>query len=139
MERCQELGHDPFTMTTPILADFVTHLVTVKKFTPLTIVGYHTTVVNTLERVTSQCLTDEHLIASLINQFEAESPCAGQFSPDQDLALVLHMLHSALFQPVSKAPLWVLTFKTVFFKALASAKLHSKLHAFCYHVKIGLA
>ena len=49
MERCQELGHDPFTITTLILADFLTHLITVKNFAPVTITGYRTPVGSTLE------------------------------------------------------------------------------------------
>ena len=48
---------------------------------------------------------------------------------------MLHALHAALFKPLAQAPLWALTFKTVFLVTLVSAKRHSKLHAFSHQVQ----
>ena len=76
-----------------------------------------------------------------ISSCQPHQPVWGQMSllcrssPDLDPALVLHWLHSAPFKPLAKAPLWALTFKTVFLPALASAKHWSELHAFSYRVQ----
>ena len=124
-EWCRDTGHDPFSTSTPVLADFLAFLFTAKGFAPTTIAGYRTTIINTLEKVTGHRLADEHLISSLLNQFESERPRPGRSTPDWDLALVLRALHYAPFEPLAKAPLWALTFKTVFLTALASAKRRS--------------
>ena len=73
-EWCQDANLNPFSTTTPILAEFQTHLFMVKNFAPVTIAGYRTTVINTLEKVTGSHLCNEHLVPSLLNQFEAERP-----------------------------------------------------------------
>ena len=79
--------------------------------------------------------TDDHLLSSLLSQFEVERPRPGRSVPGWDLALVLHALHAAPFKPLAQAPLWALTFKTVFLVALASAKRRSELHAFSHRVQ----
>ena len=113
-EWCQDANLDPFSTTTPILTEFLTHLFTVKNFAPVTIAGYRTTVLNTLEKVTGSRPCDEHLITSLLNQFEVERPRPTRSTPTWDLALVLHALHGPPFEPLAQAPLWALTYKSVF-------------------------
>ena len=110
------------------------HFITVKNFAPVTIAGYCTTVVNTLE-VTGSCLCNEHLITSLLNQFEAERPWPIHSMLTWDLALVLHVLHGPPFEPLAQASLWSLTYKSVFLTALATAKTCSELHAFSYKIQ----
>ena len=78
---------------------------------------------------------DDHLLSSLLSQFEVERPQPDCSIPGWDLALVLHALHAAPFEPLARAPLWALTFKTVFLIALASAKRCSELHAFSHRVQ----
>ena len=134
-EWCRDANLNPFSTTTPILAKFLTHLFTVKNFTPVTIAGYRITVVNTLEKVASSCLCDERLITSLLNQFEAERPWPTRSTLTWDLALVLHALHGPPFESLAQAPLWALTYKSVFLPALATAKRRSKLHAFSYKIQ----
>ena len=108
---------------------------TAKGFAPTTIAGYRTTIISMLQKVTDHRLADEHLPSSLLNQFESEHPRLGRSTPEWDLALVLRALHYAPIEPLAKAPLWALTFKTVFLTALASAKRRSELHAFSYRVQ----
>ena len=124
-------GRDPSTTTTPQLADYLTFLFKDKHFAASAIAGYQTTIVNTLEKVTGTRPTDDHL-STLLSQFEVERPQPGRSVPGWDLALVLHALHFAPFEPLAQAPLWALTFKTVFLVASASAKRHSELHAFSH-------
>ena len=99
----------------------MTFLFTVKSLASVAIAGYRTTVSNTLEKVTGQRLTDEHLLASLINQFEVERPCAGRASPDWDLALVLDTPHFAPVEPLAEALMWALTFKTCLLDGLSDS------------------
>ena len=101
----------------------------------MTIAGYRTTVLNTLEKVTGSRPCDEHLITSLLNQFEVERPRPTRSTPTWDLALVLHALHGPPFEPLAQAPLWALTYKSVFLTALATAKRRSELHAFSYKIQ----
>ena len=103
-EWCRGTGHDPFSTSTPVLADFLAFLFTAKGFAPTTIAGYCTTIINMLEKVTGHRLADEHLISSLLNQFESERPRLGRSTPDWDLALVLRALHYAPFEPLTKVP-----------------------------------
>ena len=65
----------------PVLADFLAFLFTAKGFAPTTIAGYCTIIINTLEKVTGHRLADEHLISSLLNQFESEHPRLGRIYP----------------------------------------------------------
>ena len=50
-------------------------------------------------------------------------------TPKWDLSLVLNRLASAPFEPLEKAPLKLLTWKTVFLLALASGRRRGELHA----------
>ena len=68
-------------------------LFTIKKFAPVTISGYHTTVVNSLETSISCHLPDEHVITSLISQFKVEHPPF--WPPHSQLGLSLGLAHSS--------------------------------------------
>ena len=92
-------------------------------------------VINTLEKLTGARPTDDHLHSSLLSQFEVERPRPCYGVPSEDLTLVLHAFHSAPFKPLAQAPLWALTFKTVFLFALASAKHRSELDTFSHRVQ----
>lgn len=50
------------------------------------------------------------------------------------MTLVLRSLHFWPYEPLAKAPLWALTFKTVFLTSLATAKRRGELHAFLHRV-----
>ena len=110
-EWCRDAGHDPFATFAPVLADFLTFLFSAKGFAPTTIDSYRTTIINTLEKVTDHHLADEHLLASLLNQFESKFPRPGRSTPGWNLALILRSLHYAPFEPQAKAHLWALTFQ----------------------------
>ena len=58
LEWCWDANLNSFSTTTPILAEFLTHLFMVKNYAPVTIAGYRTTVINTLEKVTSSRLCE---------------------------------------------------------------------------------
>ena len=92
-----------------------------------TIAGYRTSVADGLGsagQMVSQSVDLNRLIAS----FHRDRPSANRAIPNWDLSLVLLALTQPLFEPLAKADLKVLIFKTVFLLALASGKRRSELH-----------
>lgn len=112
----------------------MTYLFKVKSLAPGTIAGYRTVIVGTIKEVLGVEIPDDQHLSSLLNQFHIEKPRSRTSAPPWDLALVLRALHFWPFEPLAKAPLWALTFKTVFLTALATAKRRGELHAFTHRV-----
>ena len=61
-----------------------------------------------------------------------DRPSANRSIPNWDLSLVLLALTRPPFEPLAKADLKILTFKTVFLLALASGKRRSEIHAWTF-------
>ena len=117
--------------TIPQIADFLNYLFTDKNLKPRTIAGYRTSVADGLGsagQMVSQSLDLNRLIAS----FHRDRPSANRSIPNWDLSLVLLALTRPPFEPLAKADLKILTFKTVFLLALASDKRRSKIHAWTF-------
>ena len=117
--------------TIPQIADFFNYLFTDKNLKPRTIAGYRTSVADGLGstgQMVSQSLDLNRLIAS----FHRDRPSANRSVPNWDLSLVLLALTRPPFEPLAKADLKILTFKTVFLLALASGKRRSKIHAWTF-------
>ena len=117
--------------TIPQIADFLNHLFTDRNLKPRTIAGYRTSVADGLGsagQMVSQSLDLNRLIAS----FHRDRSSANRSIPNWDLSLVLLALTRAPFEPLGKADLKILTFKTVFLLALASGKRRSEIHAWTF-------
>lgn len=112
----------------------MTYLFTVKELAQGTIGGYRTVISGTIREVTGEVIPDEQHLTSLLAQFAIERPRSHNLAPPWDLALVLRALHFWPFEPLAKAPLWALTWKTIFLTAMATAKRRGELHAFQYRV-----
>ena len=127
----QENQVDVTKPTIPQIADFLNYLFTDKNLKPRTIAGYRTSVADGLGsagQVVSQSLDLNHLIAS----FHRDRPSANRSIPNWDLSLVLLALTRPPFEPLAKADLKILTFKTVLLLALASGKRRSEIHAWTF-------
>ena len=74
---------------------------------------------------------DENL-TRLLDSFHRDKPKGRRGVPTWNLSLVLHQLTKAPFDPMRKASLKHLTFKTVFLLALGSGKRRSEIHAWLY-------
>ena len=74
---------------------------------------------------------DENL-SRLLDSFHRDKPKGRRGIPSWNLSLVLHQLTKAPFEPLRKASLKHLTFKTVFLLALGSGKRCSEIHAWLY-------
>ena len=75
--------------------------------------------------------TNENL-THLVDSFHRDKPKGRRGVPSCNLSLVLHWLTKAPFEPLRKASLKHLTFKTVFLLALGSGKRQSEIHARLY-------
>ena len=75
--------------------------------------------------------TDKNL-TRLLDSFHRDRPKGRWGVPSWNLSLVLHQLTKAPFEPLRKASLKHLTFKTVFLLALGSGKRRSEIHAWLY-------
>ena len=107
------------------------YLFTDKNLKARTIAGYRTSVADgfcSAGQMVSQSLDLNCLIAS----FHRDRPSANRSIPNWDLSLVLLALTRPPFEPLAKADLKILTFKTVFLLALASGKRPSEIHAWTF-------
>ena len=127
---CEESQVDISDPTIPDIANFLNYLFKEKNLKPSTIAGYRTSIADGLglkgEDV-SKSLELNRLLAS----FCRDKPVANRSIPPWDFALVLHALTKQPFEPLGKASLKLLTFKTVFLLTLASGK-RSEIHAWTY-------
>ena len=110
------------------IADFLLHLFTERNLQPSTIEGYRTAIADMVGNDKLNISKDENL-NRLLDSFHRDKPKGRRGVPSWNLSLVLHQLTKAPFEPLRKASLKHLTFKTVFLLALGSGKRRSEMHA----------
>ena len=110
------------------IADFLLHLFQEKNLQPSTIDGYRSAIADKLGNTSVNVAKDDNL-TRLLDSFHRDRPKGRRGVPAWNLSLVLHQLTKAPFEPLRKASLKHLTFKTVFLLALASGKRRSEIHA----------
>ena len=100
----------------------------VKKLQPSTIDDYRSAIADKLGNSPINVSKDENL-THLLHSFHRNRPKGRRGIPSWNLSLVLHQLTKAPFEPLKKASLKHLTFKTVFLLALGSGKCGREIHA----------
>ena len=110
------------------IADFLLHLFQEKNLQPSTIDGYRSAIADKLGISSLNVSKDENL-TRLLDSFHRDRPRGHRGIPSWNLSLVLHQLTKPPFEPLGKASLKHLTFKTVFLLALGSGKRRSEIHA----------
>ena len=113
------------------IADLLLYLFSEKNLQPSTIDGYRTATADMLGNDSLNISKDENL-SRLLDSFHRDRPKGRRGIPSWNLSLVLHQLTKAPFEPLRKASLKHLTFKTVFLLALGSGKRRSEIHAWLY-------
>ena len=113
------------------VADFLLYLFKERQLQPSTIEGYRTAIADMLGNDPVHFGKDESL-TRLLDSFHRDKPKGRRGVPAWNLSLVLHQLTKAPFEPMRKASLKHLTFKTVFLLALGSGKRRSEIHAWLY-------
>ena len=106
-------------------ADFLLHLFKERKLQPSTIEGYRTAIADMVGNDRLNIGKDENL-TSLLDSFHRNKPKGRRGVPSWNLSLVLHQLTRAPFEPMQKASLKDLTFKTVFLLALFSYRPYKR-------------
>ena len=113
------------------IADFLLYLFKDRKLQPSTIDGYRTAIADMVGNQEVNISKDENL-TRLLDSFHRDKPKGRRGLPSWNLSLVLHQLTKAPFEPMRKASLKHLTFKTVFLLALGSGKRRSEIHAWLF-------
>ena len=113
------------------VAEFLLFLFKEKNLQPSTIDGYRTAIANKIGCDKVNFGKDENL-TRLLDSFHRDKPKGLRGVPSWNLSLVLHQLTQSPFEPLRKASLKHLTFKTVFLLALGSGKRRSEIHAWVH-------
>ena len=113
------------------IADFLLYLFKDRKLQPSTIDGYRTAIADMVGNQEVNISKDENL-TRLLDSFHRDKPKGRRGVPSWNLSLVLHQFTKAPFEPMRKASLKHLTFKTVFLLALGSGKRRSEIHAWLF-------
>ena len=91
--------------------------------------GYRSAVNSVLRAAGRVRLLGDYRISDLFRVFGIERPVVRRLFPAWDLPLVLRFLREVPFEPMRECELSLLTMRTVFLLALASAKRCSELAA----------
>ena len=113
------------------ITDFLLYLFKDRNLQPSTINGYRTAIADMVGNDKLNISKDENL-TRLLDSFHRDKPKGRRGIPSWNLSLVLHQLTKAPFEPLRKASLKHLTFKTVFLLALGSGKRRSEIHAWLF-------
>ena len=113
------------------IADFLLYLFQERNLQPSTIDGYRSAIADRLGNAQIDISKNEN-ITRLLDSFHRDRPKGRRGVPAWNLSLVLHQLTKPPFEPLHKASLKHLTFKTVFLMALASGKRRSEIHAWVF-------
>ena len=118
-------------ITIPQIADFLTYLFEEKKFSTSTIEGYKSAIGNTLKYSGLKVLESQEL-KDLLKSFKRDKPKASRSLPRWDLSVVLSVMAEKPFEPLDKADIKFITWKTVFLVSLATGRRRSEIHAIIY-------
>lgn len=135
---CSSREIDPRSASVPVVADFFTHLRDEKKLSVPTIKGYRSSLARVLSLGGTDISTSQE-ISALIRSFSQEIPKQSVRLPKWDLSLVLSSLRTSPYEPLVRADIKMLTFKTVFLLALASAKRVSELQGLSSAVSFSIS
>ena len=113
------------------IADFLLFLFQRRHLQPSTIESCRTAIADKVGNDHINISKDENL-TRLLDSFHRDKPKGRRGIPAWNLSLVLHQLTKPPFEPLRKASLKHLTFKTVFVLALGSGKRRSEIHAWIH-------
>ena len=129
---CKGREIDPFSASTPGIADFLLYLFKDRKLRPSTIAGYRTAIAGALKVSQGVDYGKDERLSSLVLSFFREQPRQVRSYPAWDLGLVLQVLPKAPFEPLQMADLKYVTWKTAFLVLLATGSRRGEVHALDY-------
>ena len=128
---CLQRKEDPDEATLSLIAKFFLFLREKKGLSSIAIKGYRAAL-SPIFILRGIDLSNTPEISTLMRNFDLEMPRVSMKPPMWDLSLVLLSLKRKPYEPLSKCPRNLLSIKTAFLLALASAKRVGELHAVSY-------
>ena len=128
---CHSRQVDPLKASVPLISEFLTAKFNEGRASS-TLDGYRTAIAKTIVHYTGVDLGQDRDLSALLHSFALERSRVRNPVPDWDLSLVLNCLLKDPFEPLERAPLKLLTWKTVFLISLASGKRRGEIHALSY-------
>ena len=125
---CGGRGEDPVHCSVPLVLEFLQSLVD-KGLSPATLKVYVAAISCNHVKVESCTVGSHRLISSFLKGAHRLNPPRAPRAPVWDLNLVLDTLCRAPFEPLARAELKWLSYKTAFLLAITSAKRVGELHA----------
>lgn len=126
---CAKEGLPPLNVPTHRLADFFLFLFKEKNLAPITIKGYRSMISDTYRHHGRLDVGVDQALSDLLASFQLARPVSRSLVPRWNLPWVLTWLTKGSYEPLATAPLHLLTKKTCFLIALASAARVSEIHA----------
>ena len=124
---------DPVEATVPLIADFLIHFRRDKALSVTAVKGYRAAI-NSVLALKGVDLAQSRELSMLIRSFSKELPARELRPPSWDLVLVLESLTKAPYEPLREATDSLLSEKTLFLLALASAKRIGELHGLSHRI-----
>ena len=130
-DHCLSLSIDPLHPTVAEFAAFLTNLHESKRLSAGTIAGYKSAIVSTISLargVRSPNFSTSVVISHLLDGFRRATYSRTNLCPRWDITVVLSFLRDHC-EPLASVHMRLLTFKTVFLVAMATARRISGIHA----------
>ena len=127
---CSTRQIDPVNPSVTDVANFFVFLFETKNCAISTIKGYRSALSNTLKFGQGTDIGSNLYLSELMRSFELRRPVTRSLTPKWNLSCVLWSLCKPPYEPLSQASLMLLTCKTVFLLAFATARRRSEIHAF---------
>jgi len=115
-------------ITVPMVADFLHYLRTEFNLRGATLDGYKSAIASSCDLAGIQ-ISGNEILGKLLRSYSLDDVRRPRTVPKWSLPMVLDILRKPPFEPVALAPLPMLSRKTAFLLALASASRVSELHA----------
>ena len=132
---CRREGHSISRPSVAKVADFLLYLRKISRLSFSAIASYRS-MLSSVFRFSLPEISSSPILKDLLRSFRLERPISPRRAPPWDLARVLKLLGSPVFEPLSSLSLRELTKKTVFLLALASARRVSELQAVSKSISI---
>ena len=126
---CAERQISPTSASVGNVADFFVYLHSVKKCKVATIIGYRSAISSKHKGWGGRSVSTNGDLSKLIKGIFNSNPILKPLLPNWDLPSVLWRLCDPPFEPLLSCDVKILTWKTVFLIALATASRVSELHA----------
>jgi hypothetical protein len=125
---CERRDIDPFSASVQHVADFICHLYEVDKLVPSTLAAYKSALASVIPSLTIEGVENDTLneVIKGMSNLRPRQPIP---IPSWNLSLVLQVLGHAPFEPIRSIDIKLLTIKSVFLVAAASARRRSEIHA----------